>query len=170
MNIEYTPEARDQLVPVSVPRHLLTAVYAFIAEHDQRSSPPGTTDEDPPMPDDASTAALQTDWSIEDFKLLLGDPRPSTARVVKVLDILAAAPEEKFSTTRLAAATGLSRGELRGGFSGFSRVCKSLRPGVQMAWPIQWTWGVAEQEGFDSETFYYLSTTFAARWIEARAI
>ena len=79
-------------------------------------------------------------------------------------------PPKRSSTTRLAAATGLSRGELRGGFSGFSRVCKSLRPGVKMAWPMQWTWGVAEKEGFDSETFYYLSTTFAARWVEARAL
>ncbi|WP_298795658.1 hypothetical protein [uncultured Pseudonocardia sp.] len=170
MNTEYTTSAADELVQVSVPRHLLTAVYAFIAEHDQRPSPPGTTDEEPPEHDENSTPAQQTDWSIEDFKLLLGDPRPSTARVVKVLDVLAGAPEEKFSTTRLGAATGLSRGELRGGFSGFSRVCKSLRPGVQMAWPIQLTWGVAEQEGFDSETFYYLSTTFATRWTKARAM
>lgn len=161
----------DELVAVQVPRHMLTAVYAYIADQDGRRASRQLGDEpgagngggagDPPR-------VPGSDWEVQDFTRLLHDRRPSTARMLTVLDVLAAAPNEEFSTSSLASATGLTRGELSGGFSGFTRVCRSLRKGIWLDWPIQWNFGPSSQGGQGRETFYWLPEALAQRWTEAR--
>ena len=159
----------DQLVTVQVPRHLLTAVYAFIAEHDGKAAPPDVVEESPPHTDTELPRISWQGWTVADFESLVRDRRPSALRIVKVLDVLAADPDTEFPATQLAEATGLTRGELSGGFSGFTRICKTLRSDARLDWPIQWTHGPSARDDQVSETSYYLPAVLAERWIQARA-
>jgi hypothetical protein len=108
------------------------------------------------------------DWTVHDFKLLISDRRPSSQRIVKVLDILAEQPEVEISLSDLANRTGLSRNELRGAFSGFTRVCKLLRSDVQFDWPIMGRDAPSGRPDQDNETRYCAPATVAERWKNAR--
>ena len=168
------PIVQEDLVSVPVPRSLVTEVMALIVARtvdrrpaertEARAVPPA--DEDGPA---SGAPAHLRDWSIADYQLLIGDKRPSVARILRIMDVLAQRPGQKLSTTALAEATSYSRGQLRGAFSGFSRVCATLRPEQKLGWPMEWVWGAAEQEGLDTETYYWLPEPRAARWLEARA-
>lgn len=158
----------DDLIPVMVPRRHLSTVYALL----------GRLADDIPAPIESSTVtraeqAKEADpersrWTVVDFQRLVADPRPSVERIVRVLDVLADRPGVKLSTTALSEATGLSRGELRGGFSGFTRVCNSF-PGGAKRWPMTWSWGPAEISDLDTETFYTLPAIQAQSWKLARS-
>lgn len=166
MSTDHIPNQNDELVMVPVPRHLLMRVYAFIAEN----SHPGVDHErsgEPPSNDERLPRVSGFDWTVDDFLNLRRDNRPSSGRIVKVLDVLSAAPDSEFSTTRLAEAVGLTKGELSGGFSGFSRVCKNLRPGVALDWPIQWNYGPSSTGGQSGETYYWLPAALGERWKES---
>jgi hypothetical protein len=108
-------------------------------------------------------------WAVEDFVLLLRDPRASAQQIGAVLDVLAEDPGTYLSTSDLVGLTGMSRNQLRGTFSGFSRVCQTLRPDTAFWWPIEWTWGPSNHAGRGRETFYQMSSTVAERWKQARA-
>lgn len=53
------------------------------------------------------------DWTVDDFTLLLRDRRPSSQRIVTILDVLAEQPKIELSLTELAAATAMNRSQLR---------------------------------------------------------
>jgi len=155
-------------ISVPVPAHLVTSVMRFIAEHSEGGARPDEAEEDTPSGDQRPRLTWR-EWTADDFGLLLSDPRPSARRIVKVLDVLSATPDTELSTTNLAEATDLSRGELRGGFSGFTRVCKSLRTDARLDWPILWSSGPSNQDGQDQETFYHVPAVVATLWQQARA-
>lgn len=108
------------------------------------------------------------DWMTEDFALLLRDRRPSAQRVVPVLDELANQPEVEVPLSDLAAAVGLSRGELRGAFAGLTFLCKQLRPGIEYDWPIIWREGASTQPGQARETWYHIPAGVADQWSRTR--
>ena len=108
------------------------------------------------------------DWTVHDFELLISDRRPSSRRIVSVLDILAEQPEVEISLSDLATATGLSRNELRGAFSGFTRVCKLLRTDIQFDWPIMWRDAPSSRPDQDTETHYHVPAAVAECWKKAR--
>ena len=89
-------------------------------------------------------------------------------RIVSVLDILAEQPEVEISLSDLATATGLSRNELRGAFSGFTRVCKLLRTDIQFDWPIMWRDAPSSRPDQDTEIRYHVPAAVAERWKKAR--
>jgi len=147
----------EELVSVPVPRSLITEVYALIAERSGQS---------------IGSDSSPDEWTVEHFQMLIGDTRPSIARIALVLDELAKRPDTAVSTTELAKATHLTRGELRGAFSGFTRVCKMLWPDRDKdIWPMRYSWGpvqdAIDQEG---ETYYTLRRSYAERWKEARSV
>lgn len=164
--------AQEELVSVPVPRSLVTQVMALIVansgEQSSRPSAPETPAEVEDRPPSEAPARLR-DWSLEDYLLLMGDKRPSASRIVRIMDILAESAGRKLSTTALTKATGYSRGQLRGAFSGFSRVCASLNPEQKLGWPMEWVWGAAEEAGLATETYYWLPEPRAALWLQARA-
>lgn len=81
------------------------------------------------------------DWNEDQFGMLVRDPRPSSQRMVAIIDVLAARPETALSCTDLGEASGLSRGELMGALSGFTRVRKLLWPVASLPSPIMISFG-----------------------------
>jgi hypothetical protein len=117
---------------------------------------------------DGPARPITARWTVEDLGLLVRDPRTSSQRIAGVLDVLAEKPDVELSTSDLVDLTGMTRNQLRGTFSGFSRVCRSLHPDVDFWWPIGWTWGPSNHTGRGRETFYCMSPTMAERWKQAR--
>jgi hypothetical protein len=62
----------------------------------------------------------------------------------------------------------MNRSQLRGAFSGFTRVCGLLRSDVRFDWPILWREHPSTRPGQDNETNYHVPTQVAQRWKEAR--
>lgn len=146
-----TTEPDDtELVPVLVPRRLLEAVHAYVASAGE------------PMP----RIPLWL-WEVADFRALRHDLRPSTARMITIFDALAAEPDVRISGTRLSSATGLQRGEIRGAFSGFTRVCRTLRAAGELEWPVLWELGPSAQDGQRTEVHYTMPAALAQRWHES---
>jgi hypothetical protein len=108
------------------------------------------------------------DWSEDEFVMLSRDPRPSSQRMVVIIDALAARPDTRFSGTDLGAASGLSRGELLGALSGFTRVRKLLWPDATPPSPIMVSYGPSAHPGQAEETFYRLPVRHAECWKRAR--
>jgi hypothetical protein len=119
-------------------------------------------------PTSTSGSRSRSDWTSEDFALLLRDRRPSARRIVAVLDELSKQPDVEVPLSALAAAVGLSRGELRGAFAGLTHLCKQLRQGVEYDWPIIWREGASTQPGQASETWYHIPAEVAEQWSRTR--
>jgi hypothetical protein len=153
-----TSEHYEELVLVPVPRSLVTEVMSLIV---QRAGPAAIAETDEPDPDE---------WTVEQFRMLIGDSRPSVQRIVLVLDELAKQPDTAVSMTELVQATGLSRSKLKGGLSGFTRVCKMLWPerDTHGIWPMRFSWGAAKEPDQDGEAYYTLRKVYAERWKQAR--
>lgn len=141
------------LVPVLVPRGLVEAVHDYVAT---ASEPAGPT----------PRIGLWL-WGVDDFRALRRDLRPSTARIVRILDVLAAAPDTRITGTRLSSVTGLRRGEIRGAFSGFTRVCRTLRADGELDWPVLWEIGPSTRDGQHTEVHYTMPAALARRWHES---
>jgi hypothetical protein len=115
-------------------------------------------------------APAPSDWSEDKFAMLARDPRPSSQRMVLIIDALAARPETTFSGRDLGAMSGLSRGELMGALNGFTRVRKLLWPDATPPSPIMVSYGPSTLAGQVEETFYRLPARHAECWKRARPI
>jgi len=116
-----------------------------------------------------TVAPAPNDWSEDEFVMLARDPRPSSQRMVLIIDVLAAQPETTFSGRELGAASGFSHGELMGALNGFTRVRKLLWPDTNLPSPIMVSYGPSTLPGQAEETFYRLPTRHAEAWKRARA-
>ena len=172
----------SDLVPVYVPRYLLTTVYAFIAERNQDRRDSGGIDASigeagvpghlmtTTAPAQAATPTISAWlWSVDDFRMLRRDGRPSTAQIVMILDALAAEPDRWVPAAELCAATGLSPLKLRGTFAGFTRVCRTLRSDGQREWPLMSGLGPPVRKGHGRAMRYSMPVALAGRWIESAA-
>ena len=160
-----------RLVSVPVPSHLVTGVMRYIAEHTREADAPSVAaiDGEDPVADESQPALNSGDWTADDLMLLMRDPRPSARRIHTILDVLANRPDTELSVTELAAASGLTHGELRGAFSGLPRICRSLRNGVHLRPPIVSRIGPSSHEGQRQEMYYCVTASLAERWRQARA-
>jgi hypothetical protein len=129
------------------------------------SSRPRPDDVEPSLPAASiHDVRFRWEWTVEDFKLLRHDRRPSTRHMISVFDVLAGQPDVQMSMTDLADAVELTRNELRGAFNGFSHVCKLLRPGDPLGWPISWQHRPSTRPDQGQETFYHVPAAVADRW------
>ncbi len=153
--------AGDELVPVMVQRSRLREVHALLGK--------------PPYTPPAAGAVLDgnegagDDWTVGDFRRLSRDRRDSTRRMVMVFDVLAERADETVTLSELAELTGLSRGEVTGALSGFTRVCKSLWPETpDRDKPMRVSWGTTTQHNQQGEARYAMQASYAERWRQAR--
>jgi hypothetical protein len=146
----------DELVPVMVPKRKLQAVYHVLGEAD---GDPGSDEEDEADDDDL--------WTVDDFRDMLGDARPSFTRMVKVMDKLSKQPGNPMAYTDLAKATGLSTGDLQGALSGFGRAMASMY-GTPYS-PLVRTWGDSKTDGQEEEYQYSVTPAIAVKWKAARS-
>jgi hypothetical protein len=147
---------------VPVPSEHVLKVYALLAELQEKSI---TTQEPGTISGDESKEW----WPSEDLLRLGDSPRESVRRVAQVMDVLAKVPGVAISLTEVSDATGLSRGELRGGFSGFTRWVKSEFPQDSRGWPFKWSTGEPKHPGIQSEFYYAMDKGIARKWLGMRA-
>lgn len=85
-----------------------------------------------------------------------------------VLDVLSKRAGTALSLTDLASETGLTRAELTGAFSGFTRHLRTLWPDDEPEWPFRVTWGASVDGSQSGEAYYQLSKVHAEKWIKVR--
>jgi hypothetical protein len=122
-----TAESTEELVPVMVPRHLLTAVYRFIAE--QGSSPDG---------DFSPDGALHRGWTAP---LIVEAYRTASDRMRVLLDLLASRPDERLYAEDFMTALGVEKPDFLNGVLGaFGRLTNqrfaSRLPNRENTWPF----------------------------------
>lgn len=160
-----TADPGDALVPVHVPRRHLTAVYGFLAELDAPASPADDVDSVAIASGDPESG--ETVWSVEQLSRFAKTSTTTSATIGKVLDVLAATPDEYFSTSQLEELTEISRAKLKGAFAALTRHLKAHYDA--RGWMLQYEWGPRLGPGHPAEGHYMLSAEQAARWQEARA-
>jgi hypothetical protein len=146
-----------EFVNVAVPAEHVLKVYALISELEGKSL----------SGQDAGTIAGDVNdesWHSEDLRRLRASPWESVRRVAQVMNALAEAPHKAFSLSELSEATGLSRGELKGGFSGFTRWVKREFDHDSRGWPFEWSVGAPTHSGVQSEFYYLMEKDMAVKW------
>lgn len=123
-----TPElTEEELVPVMVPRHLLTAVYRFIAEH-------GSMSEEGSI----SNGALHRGWTAP---LIVEAYRAASDRMRVLLDLLASRPDQPFYADDFMSALGVDKADFVNGVLGaFGRMTNQRftprLPNREHTWPF----------------------------------
>jgi hypothetical protein len=119
--------AEEELVPVMVPRHLLTAVYRFIA--DQGAGTHG---------DVSQKSALHRGWTPP---LVVEAYRAASDRMRVLLDLMASRPGERLYADDFMAALGVDRADFLNGVLGaFGRLTNQRfaprLPDREHTWPF----------------------------------
>lgn len=156
----------QQFVSVPVPAQYVTRVYALLADLDHGANPQS------PLPGGTQGAEPggkwpQRDWTVEDFRSLIATSLPSVQRIAALLDVLAAAPEQSFSTTAVVARLDFDRNQLKGALSAFTRHVHAHYG--RGNWPMRFVWGTDPDSDYEAEAFYQLDKVNAASWTAARA-
>jgi hypothetical protein len=138
-------------INVAVPAHRLTEVYRLLGESD---SSEGQDEEEP-------------NWSVEDLGWVADSNIDSLVRVGAMLDDLSATPGKSKSLTDLAKSTGYTRGELKGGLSGFARWTRAeWGDGEHALFDVRS--GPSKTNGMSNEAYYAVSDALAENWKAAR--
>jgi hypothetical protein len=161
----------DELVPVMVQRKYLAQVYGFIAQLEGQTT---QLDISPFVGGDVIgsvgvRAAEHKGWTEEELGDIVSSKRGTVQRIVKVMDVLSGNADKKVPMSELAAAAGLTRGELQGALSGFTRWCNSTygySPGGQ--WPFWVEIGPPTASDLTAESYYRTDGVTASRWDTVR--
>jgi hypothetical protein len=159
---EVMPE--DELVTVMVERKYLGQVYAFIAQLGGHAAELGPTSSSIGGAD----AKSSLEWSVEDLREIPSSNRESVQRVARMMDVMSANPEKKVPLGELAEEAGLTRGEVQGAFSGFTRWIRSTFNGND-TWPFRAMEGLAVSGGALNEMRYSMDADIASRWNTIRS-
>jgi hypothetical protein len=148
-------DAPEELVPVMVPRHLLAAVYGFIAAQDSDSASASASSEE----------VLHRGWTAP---MIVDAYRAASARMKVILDLLASQPDEKLSIKDFERALGAENEKenfVNGVLGAFGRLTNqrfaSLLPNNENTWPF--TVGKDVRAG----DWYYEMPTKVAKVIRA---
>ncbi len=148
---------------VPVRSDLVEEVYRFIADRSSAgaSAASGSGEE----------SARLGSWSDEDLRAIVAAATslPSLERTCRVMDELAAQPGQRFTITELTQRLGLTHGELRGGFSGFTRWINGVWGESDNSWPFDTTWTTSTNGTTSTEQVYVMDTHTATRWQAVRA-
>ena len=107
-------------------------------------------------------------WTEEELGRLSTSPQESVQRVARMLDLLSQSPGQPIAYTAIAASLRLTRGELQGALSGFSRWIRK-NWGNEDGWPMDVTYRGAQTQGQASESYYIVTATTANRWLAVRS-
>jgi hypothetical protein len=153
----------DELVPVMVHRKYLAKVYGFIARLEGQTTQLGDGDNAIAV---GTRATDDKGWSEGDLEDIVSSKRETVQRIVKVMDVLSGQAEKKVPMTELAAAAGLTRGELQGALSGFTRWINTTYGGG--GWPFWVRQGDPTASDLTSESHYWTDSVTASRWEKVR--
>src|SRR4051794_17048540 len=154
----------DDFENVPVPRRFVLDVYAYVTH--LRESEQGQGDGERPAPTYGNRYGEFKDWSPTRLRQLHECPRQTVQRIASVLDELSKAPDNRVPLSDLAERVGLTREQLRGAFSGFTRWVKRITNSD--AWPLNYRSDAGKAEDVAEETYYWVSCTTAERWLEIR--
>lgn len=106
-------------------------------------------------------------WTEEEFERLNRSTQASVQQVAKMLDILSKSPGQLIAYTDIAESLQLTRGELQGALSGFSRwIHKNW--GDNDGWPMDVAYRDAQTGNQASESYYLVTAATADRWLAVR--
>jgi hypothetical protein len=148
---------QEELVPVSVPRQHLIAVYGFLAD----------------LANEDATEVTVTDpeaevrWPTDDLAKFAATPTRTSTTIGKVMDVLSDNADQYLSTSELEDATGVTRANLKGAFAALTRHINAHYNG--RGWMLTFKWGPSLGPDYPAEAHYMVSAEQAARWKEARA-
>lgn len=106
-------------------------------------------------------------WTEEELERLSKSPQESVQRVARMLDLLSKSPGQPIAYTAIVESLHLTRGELQGALSGFSRWIRK-NWGNDDGWPMDVTYRDAQTKGQTSESYYMITAATANRWLTVR--
>ena len=145
------------IVSVPVPEEHLLEVYALLARLGGKVE----------ASDSKEDASEKLGWSVEELRALRDCPLASVQTVGRTLDILAAQPKKPMAYTELADGLGVTRKQLQGALSGFTRWIRK-EWGPEDDWPIDIAYGPATASDLTSEGYYSVGEQTASRWLQVR--
>lgn len=107
-------------------------------------------------------------WSEENLELLSKSPQTSVQRIAKMLDLLAKSPGQPVSYGDIADSLHLTRGELQGALSGFTRWIRKNWGKGDDGWPMTVTIRQVQPGEQESASYYLVTPTTANRWPAVR--
>ncbi len=138
----------EELVPVMVPRHLLSAVYGFIASHEQAMSA-------------SSEPVLHRGWTAP---MIVEAYTAASDRMKAILDLLASRPEERLSMKDFEEALGAENEKenfVNGVLGAFGRLTNqrfaARLPDNQNTWPFT----VGKDIRWGGEWYYEMPSSVA---------
>ena len=107
-------------------------------------------------------------WTEEDLERLNRSTQTSVQRVAEMLDLLSKSPGQLIAYTNIVGSLKLTRGELQGALSGFSRWIHKNWPGDDDGWPMDVTYRDAQTGNQASESYYLVTDATANLWLAVR--
>lgn len=151
----------DSFVNVPVPVQHVTKVYALLvklADDESDESNLGAS---------RDRQLTSSGWTKEELERLSKSPQASVQRVAKMLDLLSKSPGQPIAYTYLVESLHLTRGELQGALSGFSRwIHKNW--GDHDGWPMDVSYRDAQTGDQAAESYYTMSPDTADLWLAVR--
>ena len=151
----------ENFVNIPVPVEYVTKVYALLGKLAD-----GESDDSNVAPGGGRQLAFGG-WTEENFGRLSKSPQASVQRIAKMLDLLSKSPGQPIAYTDIAESLHLTRGQLQGALSGFTRWIRK-NWGDDDGWPMTVTYGEAQTQGQESESYYLVTPTTANRWLAVR--
>jgi hypothetical protein len=106
-------------------------------------------------------------WTEENLERISKSQQASVQRIAKMLDLLAKSPGQPVSYSDIAQSLHLTRGELQGALSGFTRWIRKIW-GDDDGWPMTVTIRQAQPGDQESASYYLVTPTTANRWLAVR--
>jgi AraC-like DNA-binding protein len=109
-------------------------------------------------------------WTEEDLERLSSSTQASVRRIAQMLDLLSKSPGRHIAYNDIATSLHLSRGELQGALSGFSRwIRKNWDDHDGWGWPMDVDYRDAQAESQSSESYYMVDADVAGLWLTIRS-
>ncbi|MEV0326384.1 hypothetical protein AB0H63_08005 [Micromonospora echinospora] len=159
-----THDVGADLVHIAVPVAYVRHVAALLAELDRQGGdvrPPARPPARPAPPD------LAGRWSVAELRRFATGRSKSHDTVLKVLDLLAARPDEWLSAETICAEVDVSRHRFGGALAGMTRMLRAHPTFRELGMPLNRyvTGSLDDRAG----TFYWMTAEQARQWQQARA-
>jgi hypothetical protein len=152
----------DDFVSIPVPVQHVAKVYSLLGKLADSES-------DDSNADASGDRKSPLGWAKEDFDRLSNSTQASVQRIAQMLDMLSESPDKPVAYTHIALSLHLSRGELQGALSGFSRwIRKNWSDEDGWGWPMEVVYRDAQTEDQSSESYYRLDAATADLWRTVR--
>jgi hypothetical protein len=151
----------EGFVKIPVPVKYVEKVYVLLGKLADDESDDSTMDAS------GDRQSASEGWAEEDLERLNRSTQTSVQRVAGMLDLLSKSPGQPIAYTDIVGSLNLTRGELQGALSGFSRwIHKNW--GDDDGWPMDVTYRDAQAGNQASESYYVVTDATANRWLAVR--